>query len=105
VEYLVNRIYQTLSRVPPNQVAGVEMVVTRFKEEVPFRIRKVNNAYEITGERIEKLVAMTDFNNEEALPRFQHIIERMGINQALKEKGVQNGDLVRIRDLEFEFQE
>ena len=48
---------------------------------------------------------MTDFDNEEALPRFQHIIEKMGINQALRENGIKNGDLVRILDLEFEYQE
>ena len=80
-------------------------MVTRFDDEPPFTIKKVNGGYEIKGERIEKLVAMTDFDNEEALPRFQHIIEKMGINQALRENGIKNGDLVRILDLEFEYQE
>ncbi len=101
----MKRVYLTLSQIQETSPATEEIVVTRFKEDIPFRIRKTNGAYEISGDRIEKLVAMTNFDNDEALPRFQHIIEKMGINQALREKGIENGDLVRILDLEFEYQE
>lgn len=105
VDELVKKVHLLLSQMPETPAATEEIVVTRFKEEIPFTISKTNEAYEIRGDRIEKLVAMTNFDNDEALPRFQHIIEKMGINQALREKGIQNGDLVRILDLEFEYQE
>ena len=105
VDPLVNKAYQTLLQLPEVFATTGDLVVTRFDDEPPFTIKKVNGGYEIKGERIEKLVAMTDFDNEEALPRFQHIIEKMGINQALRENGIKNGDLVRILDLEFEYQE
>lgn len=105
VDELVKKVHLLLSHMPETPAATEEIVVTRFKEEIPFTISKTNEAYEIRGDRIEKLVAMTNFDNDEALPRFQHIIEKMGINQALREKGIQNGDLVRILDLEFEYQE
>lgn len=83
-----------------------ERVVTKFKDEEPFTIQRgMDGAVEITGERIEKLIAMTNFDNEEALPRFQMIIERMGLNAALKNYGVKPGDVVRISDLEFEYAE
>ena len=48
---------------------------------------------------------MTNFDNDEALYRFQLIWRRLGIEEALKEKGVQEGQTVRIRDMVFEFKE
>ena len=105
VDQLVKRVYLSLSKIPDAPAATEEIVVTRFKENIPFTVSKTNEAYEISGDRIEKLVAMTNFDNDDALPRFQHIIEKMGINQALRAKGIKNGDLVRILDLEFEYQE
>lgn len=105
VDELVKKVYLIISEIPEVPAEAEEIVVTRFKEDIPFRISKTDEAYEISGDRIEKLVAMTNFDNDEALPRFQHIIEKMGINKALREKGIQNGELVRILDLEFEYQE
>ncbi len=102
---LINRVYQVISEIPETKEFSGEVAVTRFKEEAPFQITRDGDDFVITGERIEKLVAMTDFNNEEALPRFQQIIEKMGLNKALREEGVENGDIVRIRDLEFEYQQ
>lgn len=55
------------------------------------------------GPRLEKLVAMTDFNNEAAVKRFQRIFRLQGHEDALKAAGAKNGDTVKIRDLEFTF--
>ena len=54
---------------------------------------------------LERLVAMTNFDNDEALYRFQLIWKRLGIDEALKEKGVQEGETVRIRDMVFEYKD
>ncbi len=67
--------------------------------------RDDDGAYIVEGKDIEKLVAMTNFDNDEALRRFQLIWRRLGIDAALKEKGISEGDTVRIRGLEFEFKE
>jgi len=48
---------------------------------------------------------MTNFDDEEGLQRFQRIWRRLGIDEALKERGIKEGDTVRIRDMEFEFKE
>lgn len=105
VDQLVNKVYQTISQLPEVVTTTGDMVITRFEDRTPFTINTVDGVYEIRGERIEKLVAMTNFDNEEALQRFQHIIEKMGINQALRERGIKEGDIVRIQDLEFEYQD
>lgn len=57
----------------------------------------------ITGKSLDKLVAMTNFDNEEAVSRFQNIWRKMGIEDALREKGIKEGQTVRIRDMVFEF--
>ena len=61
--------------------------------------------FEVKGKNIERLVAMTNFDNEEAVYRFQLIWRRLGIEKALKEKGIQEGQSVKIGDMVFDYQE
>lgn len=82
--------------------------LARFDEIDPdsFEIVAGNDTdYEVRGKNIERLVAMTNFDNEEALYRFQLIWKRLAIDAALKEKGVKEGDTVRIRDMVFDYKE
>ena len=78
-------------------------VLYKFKKEKPFTITKENNIYIIKGETVEKLFKMTNFNTEEALIRFSHKLRRMGIDDELEKMGIQEGDIVRILDYEFEY--
>jgi len=48
---------------------------------------------------------MTRFSQEESLQRFQRTIIRMGLEDALKAKGIKPGDTVRIKELEFDYSE
>ena len=48
---------------------------------------------------------MTRFHDEESLRRFQNILRRNGIDEALRNRGIKDGDTVRIREMEFEFSE
>ena len=52
----------------------------------------------------ERLVAMTNFDNSEALYRFQLIWKRLKIEEALLEAGIQEGQTVRILDMVFNYQ-
>lgn len=61
--------------------------------------------FEVKGKNIERLVAMTNFDNEEAVYRFQLIWRRLVIEKALKEKGIQEGQSVKIGDMVFDYQE
>ena len=60
--------------------------------------------FEVKGKNIERLVAMTNFDNEEALYRFQLIWKRLKIEEALLEAGIQEGETVRILDMVFNYQ-
>ena len=54
---------------------------------------------------LEKLVAMTNFLNDEALRRFQYIWRIKGIDEKLKARGIKEGDTVHIGSMEFEWRE
>ena len=78
-------------------------VLYKFKKEQPFTIVKDNAVYVIKGDEVEKLFKMTNFNTEEALIRFSHKLRKMGIDDELERMGIQEGDVVRILDYEFEY--
>lgn len=67
--------------------------------------REDDGTFVVSGKNIEKLIAMTNFDNEEGLRRFQLIWRRIGIEAALKERGITEGDSVRIGDMLFDYKE
>ena len=78
-------------------------VLYKFKEELPFTITKVKDVWVIKGDKVERLLKMTNFNGEEAYVQFAKKLRHMGIDDELERLGVQEGDVVRILDYEFEY--
>lgn len=80
-------------------------VVYRFeKKEDPFVItRDDDGAYVLSGFEIEKLFKMTDFSRDESIRRFARQLRGMGVDEALRKRGAQDGDIVRLLQYEFEF--
>ena len=78
-------------------------VLYQFKEELPFNITKEGNVWIIKGEKIEKLLKMTRFTSDESFLRFSNKLRKMGIDDELKKQGIEEGDIVRILDFEFEY--
>jgi GTP-binding protein len=67
----------------------------------PFSIERFDGGFQVSGEQLQKLVAMTDLTNPEGLAHFQRTIDRWGLNDALARHGARGGETVRIGDLEF----
>ncbi len=67
---------------------------TLYQAKVRFQVKKDDKAFYVTGTEIKKWVAMTNFENRDALERFQKILQRMGVVQALKKQGVRDGATV-----------
>lgn len=105
LDTLLHRLYELVETWPVQEPVNITRVIHQYREEEPFTIKVVDGVFEVSGERLEKLVAMTDLNNDQALERFQHIIDRMGLEEALRQRGIRPGDLVRIKDFEFEYME
>ncbi|HHE7688208.1 TPA: GTPase ObgE [Staphylococcus aureus] len=67
--------------------------------------RDDDGAYVVSGNAIERMFKMTDFNSDPAVRRFARQMRSMGIDDSLRERGCKNGDIVRILGGEFEFVE
>ncbi len=80
-------------------------VIYKFKEEKSFTITKEDDTWVIRGDAIEKLLKMSRFDSSEAILRFSNKLKKLGIDDELREKGVEEGDQIRILDYEFEFKE
>lgn len=79
-------------------------VLYTFKKEEPYTIEKVGNVYVVMGEKIEKLFRMTKFTDE-GIRRFTNKLRKLGLDEKLKEMGIEEGDIVRILDFEFEYRD
>lgn len=78
-------------------------VLYKFKKEKPFIIIKEGNAFVIKGDQVEKIFKMINFNTEEAISRFAKKLRTMGVDEELEKMNVQEGDIIRILDYEFEY--
>ena len=103
---LMERAYYYVENYEPEPEATDDTVVYEAKQDVEFVITRGDDAaFYITGKRIERLVAMTNLDDDQSLRRFQRIWRFMELDAKLKEKGCKDGDEVVIGDQRFTFQE
>ena len=103
VQELVYEVWQTIRATPLPAVAQPEPAQIQLSPDEPFEIRVEGGVYIVSGERVERLAQMTDFDNDEALARFEQILAKMGVDKKLRELGVSEGDTVRIAGVEFDY--
>jgi GTP-binding protein len=103
VRELVYAAWQTIQNTPLPAIAIPEPPRIVLKPNEPFLIHKEDDVFVITGERVERLAAMTDFESDEGLGRFEQILAKMGVDKKLREMGAQEGDTVRISTFEFTY--
>ncbi|PLS15642.1 GTPase ObgE [Bacillus sp. M6-12] len=65
--------------------------------------RDPDGAFVLSGPKVEKAFKMTDFQRDESVKRFARQLRSFGVDDALRERGAENGDIVRLLDFEFEF--
>ena len=69
-----------------------------------FRVeREPDGAYRVIGAQAERIVAMTELENEESVWYLQKILSRLGVTGALEAAGVKRGDTVRFGEIEMEW--
>ena len=74
------------------------------EDERPFEISRDDDAsWVLSGEKLEKLFVMTNMERDESIMKFARQLRGMGVDEALRERGAKDGDIVRIGDFEFEF--
>jgi GTP-binding protein len=61
--------------------------------------------WRVSGEAIERAAAMTYWEHDGSVRRFQKLMEHLGVDDALRQAGIQEGDTVYIGDFELEWAE
>jgi len=89
---------------PPSETAAVP--VYRFDTDPrQFTVKKMPDGWRVVGEAIERAAAMTYWEYEQSVRRFQKILGSLGVEAALREAGIQEGDTVYIGDYELEWRD
>jgi GTP-binding protein len=103
VRELMYAAWDIIRALPPPDVSAPETAVHDLRPDEPFEIRVEAGVYVVSGERVERLAQMTDFESGEALARFEGILAKMGVTKKLRDLGVHDGDTVRIAGVEFDY--
>jgi GTPase len=110
IKQLIQKVFEIVSQLPargrldaPDTSAADLPVYELDDDDVTFEIEHLDDGYRVIGRRIERAAAMTYWDYEEAVLRFQNILETLGVSKALIEAGVQVGDTVYIGEHELEW--
>lgn len=94
-----------LQEEAPKVKAAKKKEIVTWPPEPPFTVYSEDGAYFVRGKQIEKVVAMTDLDNPEAVLRLQRIIKKTGIEKELIKQGIKEGDRVLLGEFEFQYRE
>jgi GTP-binding protein len=103
VRQLMARVGSMLSELPkPEPIAG-EIPVFKLEESSQLTVEREGDAWRVRGAAVERLAHQTMWQYHDAVQRAQRVLEAMGVLDALREAGVQPGDMVRIGSVELEW--
>ncbi|HEY8345636.1 MAG TPA: GTPase ObgE [Bacillota bacterium] len=104
VQTLLRKVANRLQEIPKPGKLLPETPVPETTEERLFKvIREETGVYRVEGDWLLKKIQRFDLNQEEAVLRLEKLIRRIGVEEALIDAGIKEGDLVRIGDYEFVF--
>ena len=104
MDKLLERVWTMLEEYVEEPDETTEEVVYKAQNKPDFEVKRDDDgAFVITGARIENLVAMTNFDDDQSLRRFQRIWRYMELDKLLQEHGIQDGNTVRIYSMAFEY--
>ena len=103
---LINAVARKLATLPPvkrYESEEVPIAVLEKKKNDGFTITVEDGVYIVEAEWLYRILSKTDLDDYASLQYFQTVLQTSGILDALREKGIQEGDTVSIYDLEFDY--
>lgn len=103
---LMNVTWNMLQTLPPIKEYDTEEIPFEafIEDNNSFKITQVDNGYFLVEAKwFPKVLKGIDITDYEALQYMQRVLEKSGIFDALREKGIQEGDIVSLYDIEFEY--
>jgi GTP-binding protein len=105
VRQLILTTARLLAELPPPSKAAAVPVYRFESDPRQFSVKKLPDGWRVVGEAIERAAAMTYWEYEQSVRRFQRILGSLGVEAALREAGIQEGDTVYIGDYELEWKD
>ena len=108
VNKLINYVAQVVKTLPKEEIVDIEdrVVYTLDDDKDDFAITLVHQGeFMVEGPAVERLMGRVNIGDNESFAYLQRMLKKLGIEQALREKGVQEGDTVKILEWEFEWYE
>ena len=105
VRVLLYRAAQLLDQVKPTAGVAPLPVYRVASDPREYSIKRETNGWRVSGEAIERAAAMTYWEYDQSVRRFQRILQTLGIEAALRKAGVQQGETVFIGDYELEWED
>ncbi len=103
---LLDAVLGMLTELPPVQVFDEQEMTLKPQYEPGFKIQREDDAaYAVYGGDVERILDTTDPNDEASMRRFQQLLIKYGIIDALREHGATDGSTVRLGEWEFDFTE
>jgi GTP-binding protein len=107
VREILRKAATMLARTPALETSALPMPVYKPEEDPrDFTIsREDDGGWRVSGASIERSAAMTYWEHAGSVRRFQRLMEHLGVEEALRKAGIQDGDFVRIAEFELEWQD
>lgn len=104
---LLLKAVETLAQTPELEEVSPQIPVYRPEADAnQFSVsREDDGSWRISGAAIERSAHMTYWDQEGSVRRFQKLMERLGVDQALRKAGIEEGDTVHVADYELEWQD
>jgi GTP-binding protein len=106
VHQLLLRAAALLKEVAPLEILPGDEIMPVYRPESDprqFSVSRDNGGWRVRGKAIERAAAMTYWEYDQSVRRFQHILKVLGVEDALRAAGVQEGDTVFIGEYELEW--
>ncbi len=106
---LFNHVAEIIKTLPKEEIVEAEdriIYTLEETEEEQFKIEMVKpGEYVVTGPAAQRLMGRVNIGDNESYAYMEKMLKKIGITQALKDKGVKEGDTVKILEWEFEWYE
>jgi len=105
VAELLNHVTEVLKTLPKEDLVEINTTkkVYTLEDEGEFTITKEDDMWVVDGPGVQKIMRRVNLQDNESMYYFQKCLDQLGVNQKLKEKGVQEGDTVKVVDWELEW--
>jgi GTP-binding protein len=108
VKELIFKMSEILKSIPDKEPEKTVSIKKEYKFETEnlVKVKKIGDGqFEITGDRIEKMVSKINVNTSDGLDYFNKLLKKFNIVYLLKKAGAVEGDWIYIKDKQFEYLE